>query len=50
MMEKLTGLDSFGGIYIPQEARKTLTSGENTLVVRTVGKADVLEVSAGLID
>ena len=48
--KKLGGLADFGAVYIPDDARKTLKEGANTLVVRSVGKADELSVNAGLID
>jgi len=48
--KKLVGMNDFGAVHIPEEARKTLKPGENTLVVRTGAKADALDVSAGLID
>ena len=48
--KKLAGLKDFGAVHIPDEARKTLKTGENALVVRSVGKAGALNASAGLID
>jgi len=48
--KKLVGLADFGAVHIPEEARKTLKVGKNTLVVRTVGKTDSPNISAGLID
>ena len=48
--KKLGGLADFGAVHIPDDARKTLKEGANTLVVRTVGKADELSVNAGIID
>jgi len=49
--KKLVGLADFGAVHIPEEARKTLKAGKNTLVVRTVGKTDSPPtISAGLID
>jgi len=49
--KKLVGLADFGAVHIPEEARKTLKAGKNTLVVRTVGKTESApNVSAGLID
>jgi hypothetical protein len=48
--KKLAGLADFGAVYIPDDARKTLKAGANTLVVRTVGKANELSVNAGIID
>lgn len=48
--KKLVGLSEYGAVHIPDDARKTLKSGANTLVVRTVGKANELSVNAGVID
>ena len=48
--KKLGGLADFGAVHIPDDARKTLKAGANTLVVRTVGKANELSVNAGVID
>jgi len=48
--KKLGSLKDFGAVHIPDEARKTLKAGENTLVVRAADKAGVLEANAGLID
>ena len=48
--KKLGGLEDFGAVYIPDDARKTLKAGTNTLVVRSAEKADGLSVNAGLID
>jgi hypothetical protein len=48
--KKIAGLADFGAVHIPERARKTLKAGENTLVVRKVGKSRVLDVSAGIID
>jgi len=48
--KKLAGLADYGAVHIPDAARKTLRKGDNTLVVRSVGKTDRLDVGAGLID
>lgn len=48
--KKLGGLADFGAVHIPDEARKTLKPGENTLVIRSTGKTKALAVSAGLIN
>jgi len=48
--KKLGGLADFGAVHIPDEARKTLKRGENTLVIRSTGPTKALAVSAGLID
>jgi hypothetical protein len=48
--KKLGSLVDFGAVHIPEEARKALKKGKNTLVIRTSSQANELEVSAGLID
>ncbi len=48
--KKLDGMADFGAVHVLKEARKTLKAGENTLVVRAVDKANVLEANAGLMD
>ena len=44
------GMPGFGAVHIPEEPRKTLKEGKNTLTIRAVEKTGDLGVSAGLID
>jgi hypothetical protein len=48
--KKLDGLEEFGGVHIPDDARRTLKEGNNTLLIRSAEKSNGLSVSAGLID
>jgi hypothetical protein len=48
--KKLGGLSDYGAVNIAAKALKSLRPGENTLVLRSVNKADALNASAGLID
>ncbi|MBT3192101.1 MAG: hypothetical protein HN341_06060 [Verrucomicrobia bacterium] len=48
--KKLGNWADFGAVHVPDEARKALRNGENTLMVRSKSPADNFSVSAGLID
>ncbi len=49
--KKLGGLAGYGAVHITPEARESLHSGENTVMIRTMSAAQgALQVSAGLID
>lgn len=49
--KKLGSLADYGAVYIMPEVRRSLNSGENTMMIRTVSAAKgALNVSAGFID